>query len=153
MDFSTSEGKIIVTIHYEEKYDNRFWDGKQVVLGDGDGEIFSKFSGLDTIAGALAYPIIQERTKLPYLGQQGALTVHLSDAFSAMVVQWHEKQPAGSARWLIGSDTFSPKIKGSALRSMKAPGSAYDDPTLGKDPQPAHMKDYVKTSQDNGGST
>ena len=34
---------------------------------------------------------------------------------------------------------------------MKAPGSAYDNPILGKDPQPAHMKDYVKTSQDTGG--
>jgi Zn-dependent metalloprotease len=34
---------------------------------------------------------------------------------------------------------------------MKAPGTAYDDPVLGKDPQPAHMKDYVKTIEDNGG--
>jgi len=23
---------------------------------------------------------------------------------------------------------------------MKAPGTAYDDPVIGKDPQPAHMK-------------
>ncbi len=34
---------------------------------------------------------------------------------------------------------------------MKAPGTAYDDPTLGKDPQPAHMDDYVSTYEDNGG--
>ena len=34
---------------------------------------------------------------------------------------------------------------------MKAPGTAYDDPVLGKDPQPAHMKDYVRTTDDNGG--
>jgi Zn-dependent metalloprotease len=34
---------------------------------------------------------------------------------------------------------------------MKDPGTAYDDPVLGKDPQPAHMKDYVNTSSDNGG--
>jgi len=142
------EGKIKVIVHYGQKYDNRFWDGKQVVVGDGDGEIFSKFSGLDTIAGALAYPIIQERTNLPYFGQQGALITHLSDAFSAMVVQWREKQPAASASWLIGSDTLSPKIKGGALRSMKAPGSAYNNTVLGKDPQPGHMKDYVKTNID-----
>lgn len=34
---------------------------------------------------------------------------------------------------------------------MRAPGTAYNDPVLGKDPQPAHMKDYLTTSQDNGG--
>jgi Zn-dependent metalloprotease len=34
---------------------------------------------------------------------------------------------------------------------MKAPGTAYDDPVLGKDPQPAHMRDYVDTSDDDGG--
>ena len=34
---------------------------------------------------------------------------------------------------------------------MKAPGTAYNDPVLGKDPQPGHMKDYVTTIEDNGG--
>ena len=34
---------------------------------------------------------------------------------------------------------------------MKEPGTAYNDPTIGKDPQPGHMKNYVKTSSDNGG--
>jgi Zn-dependent metalloprotease len=34
---------------------------------------------------------------------------------------------------------------------MKVPGTAYNDPTIGKDPQPGHMKDYVKTTSDNGG--
>jgi Zn-dependent metalloprotease len=34
---------------------------------------------------------------------------------------------------------------------MKAPGTAYDDDVLGKDPQPATMDGYVRTGQDNGG--
>jgi Zn-dependent metalloprotease len=34
---------------------------------------------------------------------------------------------------------------------MKDPGTAYDDPVLGKDPQPGHMQNYVSTNQDNGG--
>ena len=34
---------------------------------------------------------------------------------------------------------------------MKAPGTAYDDPLVGKDLQPAHMDDYVETIRDNGG--
>jgi hypothetical protein len=34
---------------------------------------------------------------------------------------------------------------------MKAPGTAYDDDVLGKDPQPDSMDSYVRTSADNGG--
>jgi Zn-dependent metalloprotease len=34
---------------------------------------------------------------------------------------------------------------------MKAPGTAYDDSVLGKDPQPGHMKDMYTGQDDNGG--
>jgi len=34
---------------------------------------------------------------------------------------------------------------------MKAPGTAFDDPVLGKDPQPSHMENFVHTFEDNGG--
>ena len=60
------------------------------------------------------------------------------------------KQDADKADWLIGAGLFKKKVKGAA-RSMKEPGSAYDDPVIGKDPQPGHMNDYVKTTSDNGG--
>jgi Zn-dependent metalloprotease len=151
VSFTPDEGKITITVHYGQRYDNRFWNGTEVVVGDGDGEVFTKFSGLNSIAGALAHFVIGKKTRLRYLDQQGALAYHLSDVISVMAVQWHENQTSTSATWLIGSDMLSSKIKGSALRSMKAPGSAYDDPKLGKDPQPAHMKDYIKTNEDNGG--
>ena len=55
------------------------------------------------------------------------------------------------ASWLIGEGLLAKGVKGVALRSMKAPGTAYNDPVLGKDPQPANMRDYVNTSEDNGG--
>ena len=34
---------------------------------------------------------------------------------------------------------------------MKAPGTAYDDPLIGQDPQPDHMSRYVDTTSDQGG--
>jgi len=52
---------------------------------------------------------------------------------------------------MIGAGIWAKGIHGKALRSMKAPGTAYDDPRVGRDPQPAHMKDYVDTEDDNGG--
>ncbi len=44
-----------------------------------------------------------------------------------------------------------PSVRARALRDMAAPGTAYDDPALGADPQVGHMDDYVETTADNGG--
>ena len=60
-------------------------------------------------------------------------------------------QTADQADWLVGAELLAPGVNGVALRSMAAPGTAYDDPRLGKDPQPAHMSGYVDTTDDNGG--
>ena len=42
-------------------------------------------------------------------------------------------------------------VQARALRDMAAPGTAYDDPEVGADPQVGHMDDYVETTADNGG--
>jgi Zn-dependent metalloprotease len=86
-----------------------------------------------------------------YEGQAGALNESFSDVFGSLVKQYSLKQKAEKADWLIGSGLFTRKVKGVALRSMKEPGTAYNDPTIGKDPQPGHMKDYDNTTSDNGG--
>jgi Zn-dependent metalloprotease len=75
----------------------------------------------------------------------------MSDVFGSLVKQYALKQTADQADWLIGAGLLAPNVNGVALRSMKAPGTAFDDPLLGKDPQPAHMENFVRTFQDNGG--
>ena len=60
-------------------------------------------------------------------------------------------QDAASADWLVGEGIFLPGVNGRALRSMSDPGTAYDDPQLGQDPQVGSMADYVETTSDNGG--
>ena len=61
-----------------------------------------------------------------------------------MVKQWALKQTVEDADWLVGADIFTPGIGMDALRSLKAPGEAYDHPEFGRDPQPAHMSRYVR---------
>ena len=75
----------------------------------------------------------------------------MSDVFGSLVKQRQLGQTAAQADWLIGQGLLTANVNGVALRSMKAPGTAYNDPVLGKDPQPAHMRDYVNTTGDNGG--
>lgn len=140
------------TVHFSQKYDNAFWNGTQMVYGDGDGEIFDRFTkSVDVIGHELTHGVTQHTAGLLYHGEQGALNESMSDVFGSLVKQWSLKQTADKADWLIGQGLFTSKVKGTALRSMKAPGTAYDDPVLGKDSQPAHYKDYYKGDQDNGG--
>lgn len=140
------------TVHYDQDYDNAFWDGTQMVFGDGDGELFNRFTlALDVIGHELTHGVTEREAGLAYVNQSGALNESISDVFGALVKQHALGQDAAAADWLIGEGLFTPQVAGSALRSMKAPGTAYDDPVLGKDPQPAHMDDFVRTNQDNGG--
>ncbi|HEX5458232.1 MAG TPA: M4 family metallopeptidase [Candidatus Nitrosotalea sp.] len=140
------------SVHYSEKYDNAFWNGVQMVYGDGDGKIFNRFTkAIDVIGHELTHGVTQYTAKLEYQDQSGALNEHISDVFGSIVKQYSLKQNAKQADWLIGQGLFTPQINGVALRSMKAPGTAYDDPLIGKDPQPGNMQDYNDTTEDNGG--
>ncbi|QDW30231.1 peptidase M4 family protein [Arthrobacter sp. KBS0702] len=140
------------TVHFGHLYDNAFWDGRQMVFGDGDGQVFNRFTAsLSVIGHELAHGVTQYSAGLAYRNQAGALNESLSDVFGALVEQYVRQQSAAEASWLIGEGLFTGQVQGTALRSMKAPGTAYDDDVLGKDPQPDSMDGYVHTSADNGG--
>jgi Zn-dependent metalloprotease len=140
------------TVHYGVNYDNAFWNGQQMVFGDGDGELFNRFTcSLDVIGHELTHGVTGDEANLIYLGQPGALNESISDVFGSMVKQYKLGQTADKADWLIGAELLASGVTGVALRSMKDPGTAYDDPRLGKDPQPADMSGYVHTNEDNGG--
>ncbi|MBP1303142.1 M4 family metallopeptidase [Curtobacterium sp. 1310] len=140
------------TVHYGQDYDNAYWDGRRMVFGDGDDEVFRRFTvALDVIGHELAHGVTQYTADLTYQGQSGALNESVSDVFGSLVAQYAAGQTADQATWLIGEGLFTDAVHGVALRSMRAPGSAYDDPVLGKDPQPATMADYVETTEDSGG--
>jgi Zn-dependent metalloprotease len=145
-------GSLLATVHYGEDYDNAFWNGERMVFGDGDGEVFSGFTGsLTVIAHELAHGVIEDEGGLLYRDQSGALNESIADVFGALAEQHALGQSADEASWLIGEGIFTDAVQGAALRSLAAPGTAYDDDVLGRDPQPAHMRDYVQTRDDNGG--
>jgi Zn-dependent metalloprotease len=143
---------VLATVHYERNYDNAFWDGTQLVFGDGDGTVFDRFTKpIDVLGHELSHAVTQFTADLTYEGQSGALNESLSDVFGACIKQRHLGQTAEEADWLVGEGIFLPGVNGRALRSMTDPGTAYDDPVLGKDPQVGSMADFVDTAEDNGG--
>ncbi len=145
---------VISSVHYGENYNNAFWNGRQMVYGDGDGGLFNRFTiAIDIIGHELTHGVTEYEAGLYYSGQPGALNESMSDVFGSLLKQRVLNQKADEADWLIGEGLFAEGVNGKALRSMKEPGTAYDDPKLGKDPQPAHMDDYQRLPrwEDNGG--
>jgi Zn-dependent metalloprotease len=139
-------------VHFDREYNNAFWDGQQMVFGDGDGDLFNRFTiSLDIIGHELTHGVTEDEARLQYFAQAGALNESMSDVFGSLVKQYVLRHDADTADWLIGAGLLTAHVHGVALRSMKEPGTAYDDAVLGKDPQPAHMRDFVRTFEDNGG--
>jgi hypothetical protein len=143
---------VTATVHYQRNYDNAFWNGRQLVFGDGDGRTFDRFTKpVDVLGHELTHAVTEHTAGLVYEGQSGALNESVSDVFAACLKQRLLGQDAAAGDWLIGAGLFLPGVQGRALRDMAHPGTAYDDPVLGKDPQPGHMDDYVDTTDDHGG--
>ncbi|MCW2974651.1 MAG: peptidase [Thermoleophilia bacterium] len=145
-------------VHFGKDYNNAYWDGAKMTYGDGDGKFFAPLSGaLDVVAHEMTHGVTEHTARLEYAGQAGALNESWSDVLGEIVEQWSENRSgfgtpdaARGADWLIGEDVMTPGTAGDALRSMKAPGTAYDG-----DVQPADMAHYQEMpndeEHDNGG--
>ncbi|KMM38008.1 M4 family metallopeptidase [Guptibacillus hwajinpoensis] len=127
------------TVHYGRNYNNAFWNGSQMVYGDGDGSTFVSLSGgEDVVAHELTHAVTDTTADLIYQNESGALNESMSDVFGTLV-EFHDNN---NPDWLIGEDIYTPGTSGDALRSMS-------DPTQFGDP--AHYSERYTGTQDNGG--
>ncbi|MGZ4508539.1 MAG: M4 family metallopeptidase [Blastococcus sp.] len=143
-------------VHYGTNYQNVFWNGQQLVYGDGDDEIFRRFTyALDATARDVMLAAMQHIRPLEFRGQPGALLTSIADVFGVLVKQFRREESVERADWLLGAEMFHPRPGIRGLRSLAEPGTAFDDDLLGKDRQPAHMRDFVRLpntpENDNGG--
>lgn len=145
--------KVVSTANYGENYQNAYWDGKQMFYGHpSEQSPFKTFAILDITGHELTHGVTQHQVPGMWQWYQaGALDEHFSDAFGAMVDQYAHNQKATDADWVLGKGAFKPGINARGVRDMLHPGTAFDDPKLGKDPQTADMKDYYTGSKDNWG--
>lgn len=141
---------ITSTVHYGSSYDNAFWDGTQMVYGDGDGSEFTYFSGdLDVVGHEMTHGVTENTANLNYSNQSGALNESMSDILGVLIETYDKYNVKNggtwsfnSADWVVGDDIYTPGTPGDALRSLANP-TLYD--------QPDNMSNYYNTSSDNGG--
>jgi Zn-dependent metalloprotease len=148
---------LVASVHFKDRpesagYNNAFFNGEQMVFGDGDHIKFDYFTdSLDVIAHELGHGFVQHSSPLRYFWQSGALNESCADIFACMIEQWHMRQTVDDADWIVGQTIFPVSFRGSGLRTLKA-GKAYvNDPIFGTDPQPKHMRDIYKGDLDERG--
>ncbi|MEP1576006.1 M4 family metallopeptidase [Roseibium album] len=146
--------RLISSVHFGQNYSNAAWNGQQMYYGDGDGQIFKRFTtSLDVVAHELTHGVITHTSNLRYENESGALNESFADVMSALVTQWSNGQSVEEADWLMGDELLGPAL-GDGVRAFRVfdEGKAYEDhPILGTDRQPKHFKDKYIGSEDYGG--
>lgn len=126
-----------VVINFKRNYNNAFWNGQQMVFGNGNGNEFSDLAAaLDVTAHEMTHGVVERTANLVYENQPGALNESFSDVFGVMFEFWIR---GANGNWLLGEDVVTPGVSGDALRDMENPGSSK---VAFNGQQPAHMSQF-----------
>jgi Zn-dependent metalloprotease len=114
------------SVHYSTSYNNAFWNGSQMVYGDGDGSTFGPLSkALDVDAHELTHAVTERSANLVYQNESGALNEATSDIMGAAVESWNDGS-VNTDTWKLGEDIYTPGTAGDALRTMNDPAASGD---------------------------
>lgn len=113
--------RLVSFVHYGKGYENAFWDGAEMVYGDG-------FAVNDVTAHELTHAVTEHTAALEYFDQPGALNESISD----------------QAAWDVdpGDATIGEDLPIGAVRDVRDPAAHG---------QPATAAGYVCTTDDMGG--
>ena len=87
--YDNAGAPLLSTVHYSTNYCNAFWNGAQMVYGDGDASFGCPLArALDVTAHELTHAITERESGLIYSGESGAINESISDSFAAFVEAW-----------------------------------------------------------------
>ena len=126
---------IISYTHYGNNFNNAFWDGYEMIYGDGDGKEFTYLSGdLDLVGHEMTHGLISYTADLEYHNESGALNESIADVFGVLISTYTKYNVAtggswtfNAADWVVGDDIYTPNISGDAVRSLSNP-TLYSQP-------------------------
>lgn len=118
-------GTLISSVHYSRNYVNAYWDGTQMVYGDGDGTQSSPLTVLDVVGHELTHAVTDTSSELVYANESGALNEAMSDIFGASIESFRDGAVSANT-WKVGEECWTPATAGDALRYMNDPAIAGD---------------------------
>ncbi len=119
--------QLAMRVHYQNSYENAFWNGTAMTFGDGKNTFYPLVS-LDVSAHEVSHGFTEQNSGLAYRVQSGGM----NEAFSDMAGEAAEYFMNGTNDWLVGQQIF----KGNgALRYMEDP--TRDNRSIG------HASDYT----------
>jgi vibriolysin len=128
--FDNNGAKLISTVHYSTNYVNAFWNGTQMVYGDGDGVLASNLAhSMDVTAHELTHAVTERTSGLIYADESGGLNEAMSDIFGGVCEWYRDGQVVTANTWIVGDDCWTPATPGDGLRYMANPtqdGSSID---------------------------
>ncbi len=136
LSFDNLNSLALVNIHIPDpqtgtyNYNNAYWDGKSMNIGDGDGRIFNPLGVLDVCGHEFTHAVTEHSANLYYdYVESGALNESFSDIFGTCI-EYHA-QPDGSDKypsstpghfdWLMGEDCCVAPYR--TLRDLRNPSS------------------------------
>lgn len=91
-------GGLVSTVHYDEGYDNAYWDGSQMVYGDGDLVFYPLSGALDIVAHEITHGVTEAINNLTYCTEPGALNESWSDVMGMFIsIAYDDDLPYWSA--------------------------------------------------------
>ena len=113
------------SVHYSRNYVNAYWNGTQMVYGDGDTVQSGPLTVLDVVGHEITHAVTERSSNLVYSNESGALNEAMSDIFGASVEAVRDGAVSANT-WNIGEECWTPATSGDALRNMADPGQYGD---------------------------
>lgn len=137
---------------FGEPMSNAFFNGRQMAYGDGDGQLFTRFTqALDVVGHELTHGVVSFTSNLDYYGESGALNESFADVMGSLIQQWKYDQTVEQADWYIGREVLGPAADIPGVRTFKGEPAYQNSPNFGTDPQPKHYRDRYTGSRNRGG--
>ncbi|QRN96199.1 M4 family metallopeptidase [Archangium violaceum] len=120
--YNNAGATLISTVHYSSNYVNAYWDGTQMVYGDGNGtDSIALGLDLDVTVHELTHAVTDSESDLVYSGESGGLNESMSDIFAGVCESWSRNWAVDADVFKIGEDIWTPATAGDALRYMDDP--------------------------------
>jgi bacillolysin len=118
--FDGAGAQIKSTVHYSRNYVNAFWNGTQMVYGDGDGVQSGPLTVLDVVGHEITHAVTERSSALTYSNESGALNEAMSDIFGAAIEAYRDGAVSTNT-WKVGEECWTPATAGDSLRQMDDP--------------------------------